>query len=63
MRLTKSSYDKVFAGICGGIAEYFGWNPTLVRIAFVLTGAFTLYLILYFIMPDDDTMQDEDSID
>jgi phage shock protein PspC (stress-responsive transcriptional regulator) len=48
----------MIAGVCGGIAEYFGWDPTLVRIAFIiLTFTFTgfpilIYLLLMFIMPE-----------
>jgi len=44
-------------GVCGGIAERFGWDSTLIRVAFVL-GAFfggsaiLFYFILALIMPD-----------
>lgn len=31
-KLTKSA-DKKLCGVCGGIAEYFGWDPTWVRLA------------------------------
>ena len=34
-RLYKS-YNKMIAGVCGGIAEYFGLDPTLVRLGWVL---------------------------
>ena len=30
--LTRSIHDRVLAGVLGGIAHRFGWNPTLVRI-------------------------------
>ncbi len=56
-RLTKSASDKILLGICGGIAEYLGWDSTVVRIIFVLAaifgfGSFVLiYLILAVIMP------------
>ncbi|MDI6401185.1 PspC domain-containing protein [Balneolaceae bacterium ANBcel3] len=56
-KLKKSASDKVLLGICGGIAEYFGWDSTLVRVVFVLAaifgvGSFALfYLILAVIMP------------
>ncbi len=56
-RLTKSATDKVLLGVCGGIAEYLGWDSTLVRLIFVLAavfgfGSFVLfYLILAVIMP------------
>ncbi|HYE94933.1 MAG TPA: PspC domain-containing protein [Rubricoccaceae bacterium] len=57
-RLAKSRTNKKIAGVCGGIAEYLGIEPTLVRIAFVLGAIFgngftiPLYLILAFVMPN-----------
>ncbi|MCA2210293.1 MULTISPECIES: PspC domain-containing protein [Nocardia] len=55
-RFTRSTSDKMIAGVCGGIADYFGWSPNVVRLAFVasclLPGPqFLLYLILWLIMP------------
>ncbi|ARA91721.1 MAG: PspC domain-containing protein [Bacteroidetes bacterium] len=58
-RLTKSSTDRKIAGVCGGIAEYFDWDPTLVRVAYVLLTLFSAafpgvlaYIILALVMPD-----------
>ncbi|MGW4249057.1 PspC domain-containing protein, partial [Nocardia sp. NPDC004722] len=34
-RLTRSSTDSWIGGVCGGLAEYLGWNANLVRILFV----------------------------
>jgi phage shock protein C len=58
-RLTRSK-DKMIAGVCGGIAEWLGWDPTLVRIAYVIlsiiSAAFPglfVYIILWIIMPDE----------
>jgi phage shock protein PspC (stress-responsive transcriptional regulator) len=55
--LTRSS-DAVLAGVCGGIADYLGWSPNAVRIAYVffsiiLTGfpGIIVYLVLWFLMP------------
>ncbi len=55
------SRNKKMAGVCAGIAEYFGIDPTLVRIAFVVGfvgtggGPFVLaYILLSFIMPSPD---------
>lgn len=51
------SDDRMLGGVCGGLAEYFGLDPTLVRIAYALLTAFTafsgiiLYPILYWIIP------------
>ena len=35
-RLYKSNTNKMVSGVCGGIAEYFGIDPTLVRLGWVL---------------------------
>ena len=59
-QLTRLPNDKIIFGICSGIAEYLGWDKTVVRIIMVLlllvTGLFPLtilYIIAYFIMPTD----------
>lgn len=59
-RLTKST-DKMLAGVCGGIADYFEIDPTLVRAGYAILTAFTvffsgvwLYILLCFIMPQSD---------
>jgi len=54
-RLRKSAHDKKIAGVAGGIGEFFGIDPTLVRIAFVITTfmqgiGIAAYLLLAFIM-------------
>ncbi len=55
-RLTLSD-DRMIGGVCGGIAEYFSIDPTIVRIVYALLTLFTgfcgviLYPILYWIMP------------
>ena len=36
-RFYRSRTDKVWLGVCGGLAERFGWEPTLVRVLFVLS--------------------------
>lgn len=58
-RLTRSSTDKMIGGVCGGIAQYFGVDATLVRVittlAFFVFGAGPLlYLILWAVMPVDN---------
>lgn len=59
MRLSKSSTDKVLFGVCGGLAEHFGWDSTIVRILFVLAAVFgfgtfvVIYFVLAFVMPSD----------
>jgi len=59
-KLTTSTKNKIIAGVCGGIAEYFNVDPTLVRIIFVLlTISFNIpsiiiYIILWAIMPSGE---------
>ena len=60
-RLTKSSSDIKIAGVCGGIAEYFETDPTLIRIAWIifvcLAGAGLIaYILAALIMPRDTGM-------
>jgi phage shock protein PspC (stress-responsive transcriptional regulator) len=56
-RLQRSADNKLLLGVCGGLADYFDADPTLVRVAFVLvallagTGAL-LYVALALIMPN-----------
>lgn len=60
-KLFRSRSDKKVAGILGGLGQYFGIDPTILRVLFVLlligTGGFPfalIYLILTFIIPYDD---------
>ena len=58
-RLTRSK-NKVIGGVCGGIANYLGWDPGMVRILYlvisVLSAAFPgtlVYIILWAVMPEE----------
>ncbi|MFW5772675.1 MAG: PspC domain-containing protein [Phototrophicaceae bacterium] len=57
-RLTRSRFDRKVAGVCGGIGEYLGIDPTVIRILFVV-GFFMggqgllLYIILALFMPEE----------
>ena len=50
-RLYKSATDKKLCGVCGGIAEYFNIDPTLVRLlcAAVILCSFFTGIIAYFL--------------
>jgi phage shock protein PspC (stress-responsive transcriptional regulator) len=55
-RLFRSRTEKIIAGVCGGLAEYFNTDPTIVRLIWVLVsllgGAGILaYIILWILMP------------
>ncbi len=56
-RLIRSTTDRKFAGVCGGIGEYFGIDPTMVRIGWVvfclLGGSGVLaYILCALIIPE-----------
>lgn len=56
-RLYRSRDDRKLAGVCAGIAEYFGWDPTLVRAGWIVLtllggSGILLYLILWLVMPE-----------
>lgn len=59
-KLTRST-DKMLAGVCGGIAEYFDIDPTLIRVCYAALSIFSagfpgllLYIILMIIMPQKE---------
>lgn len=63
-KLTKSK-NKVFLGVCGGLADYFHVDPTIVRlialVLLVMTGFFPvglIYLVAGLIMPDANSKSD-----
>lgn len=67
-KLCKSRENKVIAGVCAGIAEYFGIDPTIVRlitaVVFLLKGAgLFLYIIACILMPYDDSVVGDSDID
>lgn len=57
--LTRSTTDKKLAGVSGGLASYFGVDPLLVRIGFVVATLFSgagliAYVAMYALVPTDD---------
>ncbi|MGM0182106.1 PspC domain-containing protein [Enterococcus sp. AZ102] len=61
-RLTKSSDNRVVSGVLGGIAEYFGFDPTIVRVIYIVLSLMStgfpgilLYIGLAIIMPNAQT--------
>jgi phage shock protein PspC (stress-responsive transcriptional regulator) len=48
-RLTRSETDKKIAGVAGGMAAYFGVDPTLVRVLWVIAGLMGWGLLAYLI--------------
>ena len=57
-RLYRSRIDRKIGGVCGGLAQYFAIDPTLVRLLFVLGivfvgGTLLAYLILLIVIPEE----------
>jgi phage shock protein C len=58
--LRRSRRYRIVAGVCGGLAEWLGWRPLLVRVLFVLIGALPLlsgilvYVVLWLVIPEED---------
>ncbi|RDI42073.1 PspC domain-containing protein [Aquicella lusitana] len=55
-KLYRSRKDRIIAGVCGGLGEHFGIDPTWVRLLFILFfflagGALLVYLIMWLIVP------------
>jgi phage shock protein PspC (stress-responsive transcriptional regulator) len=57
MPLHRSRQHNLIAGVCGGVADFLGWSPTLVRVLWVILTPTTffaggiLYLLLWIFMP------------
>ncbi len=56
-RLYRSTKDRMLGGVCGGIADYFQVDPTLVRLAWILLtlawgAGLILYIIAWIIVPE-----------
>ncbi|PWL85792.1 MAG: PspC domain-containing protein [Oscillospiraceae bacterium] len=56
-RLYKARGQRMVCGVCGGLAEYFGIDPTLVRLAFLLLAAgwgsgLLAYIVAAIIIPE-----------
>ncbi|ACB84584.1 PspC domain-containing protein [Natranaerobius thermophilus] len=61
-KLYRSDSDKMIAGVCGGFAEFFNIDSTVIRLAFVLLALITailpvilFYAIAYFVVPEAST--------
>lgn len=57
-RLYRSRSERMLAGVCGGLAEYFQVDPTLVRLVFVFFAlfggpGFLAYLIMWVVVPEE----------
>lgn len=60
-QLKRSNKNRMIAGVCGGLAEYFHMDPTIVRIIYVLVSVISVafpgilvYLILWVVIPQSE---------
>ncbi len=57
-RITRSRNDRMIAGVCGGLANYFAVDPTIVRLLFVLgmvagLATFWIYIVMMIVIPEE----------
>ncbi len=60
-QLKRSNTNRMIAGVCGGLAEYFNMDPTVVRILYILVSIISVafpgilvYLILWVVIPQSE---------
>jgi len=58
MPLYRSRRNSILGGVCGGLAEWLGWDPTLTRVLYVVVSILSagfpgtiVYIILWIVMP------------
>ncbi|MEM6842999.1 MAG: PspC domain-containing protein [Bacteroidota bacterium] len=55
-KLSLSYHNKIIAGVCGGLADHFGWDATLIRILFAIAAIIgfgspvLVYIVLWLVM-------------
>ncbi|MDK9700042.1 MAG: PspC domain-containing protein [bacterium] len=64
LKCYRSRHDRVLFGVCGGLAEYTGVDPVIVRLVFSITFfifwiGFLAYFIAYFMMPQEPKQQEK----
>ena len=63
-RLYRKRNEKILAGVCAGLGDYFGIDPTIVRIIFLVLvfaglGGVLVYIILWIITPEEPLISEE----
>ncbi len=62
-RLTRSTSNRMIAGVCAGLGDYFGIDPTIIRLLSVLAfftgfhGIVLVYIIMAIVVPEQTTTQ------
>lgn len=68
-KLYRSEKDKKIAGVCGGLGEYFGIDPTILRVIFIILllpggiPGLLPYLLFWFIMPTESEVTSTNATD
>jgi len=62
-RVYRSKHDKIIAGVCGGIGNYFGVDPVIIRLGCVLSvflggAGVVAYIVAWFIIPLEPDFHD-----
>ena len=59
--LRRSRRNRMIAGVCGGLAEWLGWDATLVRVLYVIVSVLSVafpgilvYILLWILMPEGE---------
>jgi phage shock protein C len=57
-RLMRSTSDRWFGGVCGGLGDYLDIDPTVIRVVFFLLfwfgwGGALIYLVLWIVLPQE----------
>jgi phage shock protein C len=64
-QLTRSTSNRMFAGVCAGLGDYLGIDPTIVRLLTILAfftgfgGIALVYIIMAIVVPEQPTIQSE----
>ncbi len=58
--LVRSKEHRIIAGVCGGLADWLGWDPTVLRIVYIIVSlvsaafpGFIAYILLWILMPEE----------
>ena len=68
-KLYRSKTNRKIAGVCGGLGEYFNVDPAIFRVVFLLLllpgglPGFVPYLILWYVMPKEQSVDKKNVID
>jgi phage shock protein C len=61
-RLYRSRSNRVIAGVCGGIGDYFNIDPVIIRLVmiFIIPAAFWVYIVMWLVIPESPIVYKEE---